>query len=64
MKFLYNFVPLCVFTMTVTSIPIARRDVNEALVPQFGLSSGVNPTGASLPVYEYFGPLTGLLMHL
>jgi len=45
MKFLSNFVPLGVLATTVTSIPIVRRDVNEALVPQFGLSSGVKPTG-------------------
>jgi len=45
MKFLSNFVPLGVLATTVTSIPIARRDVNGALVPQFGLLSGVNPTG-------------------
>ncbi|KAH9171669.1 hypothetical protein EDB89DRAFT_2096710 [Lactarius sanguifluus] len=45
MKFLSNFVPLVVLAVTVSSIPISRRDVNEALIPQFGFQSGVNPTG-------------------
>ncbi|KAI0267545.1 hypothetical protein BGY98DRAFT_1023908 [Russula aff. rugulosa BPL654] len=31
--------------LSVSSVPITRRDVNEALVPQFGFSAGVNPTG-------------------
>ncbi|KAH9059968.1 hypothetical protein EDB87DRAFT_1809611 [Lactarius vividus] len=45
MKFLFNIVPLVVLAVTVSSIPISRRDVNEALIPQFGFQSGVNPTG-------------------
>ncbi|KAH8981822.1 hypothetical protein EDB86DRAFT_3129563 [Lactarius hatsudake] len=45
MKFLSNIVPLVVLAVTVSSIPISRRDVNEALIPQFGFQSGVNPTG-------------------
>ncbi|KAI9431001.1 hypothetical protein H4582DRAFT_1823246 [Lactarius indigo] len=45
MKFLSNTVPLVVLAVTVSSIPISRRDVNEALIPQFGFQSGVNPTG-------------------
>ncbi|KAI0265539.1 hypothetical protein BC834DRAFT_924199 [Gloeopeniophorella convolvens] len=45
MKFCSGFVPLAVLVATVASIPIARRDVNEALIPQFGFQSGVNPTG-------------------
>jgi hypothetical protein len=53
MKCLSSFVPLVILAVTtVSSFPITRRDVNEALVPQFGFSSGVNPTGASLPIYE------------
>ncbi|KAI0292653.1 hypothetical protein B0F90DRAFT_1606854, partial [Multifurca ochricompacta] len=46
--FLSNFVSLAVLSVTVSSIPITRRDVNEALIPQFGFQSGVNPTGTSL----------------
>jgi hypothetical protein len=45
MMFLSNIVPLVVLAVTVSSIPISRRDVNEALIPQFGFQSGVNPTG-------------------
>lgn len=45
MKFLSNIVLLAVLAVTVSSIPISRRDVNEALIPQFGFQSGVNPTG-------------------
>lgn len=49
MKFLSTLVFLGLFASTVSSIPIARRDVNEALIPQFGFSSGVNPTGTFPP---------------
>ena len=53
MKTLSNFVPLGILAATaVSSFPLTERDVNEALIPQFGFSSGVNPTGASLPVFE------------
>ncbi|KAI0275927.1 hypothetical protein BGY98DRAFT_746690 [Russula aff. rugulosa BPL654] len=46
MKFLSDFVPLCILVAaTVSSFPITRRNVNVALIPQFGFSSGVNPTG-------------------
>jgi len=45
MKFLSNIVLLAVLAVTVSSIPISRRDVNEALIPQFGFQPGVNPTG-------------------
>jgi len=46
MKLLSGFVSLSILSATiVSSIPITRRDVNEALVPQFGFSAGVNPTG-------------------
>ncbi|KAH9952506.1 hypothetical protein BC827DRAFT_1254247 [Russula dissimulans] len=45
MKWLSSFIVLGVFTATVSSAPITRRDVDEALIPQFGFSSGVNPTG-------------------
>jgi len=45
MKFASTFVFLSVLATTVSSIPVTRRDVNETLVPQFGFSSGVNPTG-------------------
>ena len=55
MKFLSSFVPLVILTATtVSSIPLTRKIVNEALVPQFGISSDVNPTGASLPIYGIF----------
>ncbi len=53
MKFLSDLVPLVILAAaTASSFPITRRDVNEALIPQFGFSSGVNPTGASLPIFE------------
>ncbi|KAI9450226.1 hypothetical protein BJY52DRAFT_198943 [Lactarius psammicola] len=45
MKLLSSIVPLAVLAVTVSSIPISRRDVNEDLIPQFGFQSGVNPTG-------------------
>lgn len=55
MKFLTDFVLLSILaTATVSSFPITRREVNDALIPQFGLSPGVNPTGASLPFFESF----------
>jgi len=50
MKFLSNSAFLAILITTVSSIPITQRDVNEALVPQFGFSSGVNPTGTSLSI--------------
>lgn len=53
MKILSNFVPLGILAATtVSSFPLAERDVNDALVPQFGFSSGINPTGTSLPVFK------------
>jgi hypothetical protein len=55
MKLLSGFVSLAILSATiVSSIPITRRDVDEALVPQFGISAGVNPTGMSLHPYELF----------
>jgi Fe-S cluster biogenesis protein NfuA len=46
MKFLFDFVPLGILAATaVSSFPVTQRDVNEALVPPFGFSSGLNPTG-------------------
>jgi len=46
MKFLSDFVPLGILAAaTVSSFPITRREVNDTLIPQFGFSSGVNPTG-------------------
>ena len=55
MKLLSGFVSLAILSAAiVSSVPIARRDVNEALVPQFGFSAGVNPTGKSLHPYEPF----------
>ncbi len=55
MKLLSSFVSLTILSATiVSSIPITRRDVNETLVPQFGFSAGVNPTGMSLHPYESF----------
>jgi hypothetical protein len=55
MKLLSGFVSLAILSATiVSSIPITRRDVDEALVPQFGFSAGVNPTGTSLHPYESF----------
>lgn len=55
MKSLSGFVSFAILSATiVSSVPITRRDVNEALVPQFGFSAGVNPTGTSLRPYEPF----------
>lgn len=55
MKFLSDFIPLGILAAaTVSSFPITRRDVNDALIPQFGFSSGVNPTGASLLFFQSF----------
>lgn len=48
MKFLSSIVPLVVLAVAVSSSPISRRDVNEALIPQFGFQSGLNPTGTLL----------------
>ncbi|KAN0120838.1 hypothetical protein V8E52_004107, partial [Russula decolorans] len=46
MNLLFGFVSLAILSATiVSSIPITRRDVDETLVPQFGFSAGVNPTG-------------------
>jgi len=46
MKLLSGFVPLVIVAATaVSSVPLTRGTVNEALVPQFGISSGVNPSG-------------------
>lgn len=55
MKLLSGFVSLSILSATmVFSIPITRRDVNAALVPQFGFSADVNPTGTSLHPYKSF----------
>jgi hypothetical protein len=55
MKFLFDFVPLGILAATaVSSFPVTQRDVNEALVPPFGFSSGLNPTGASPHIYESY----------
>jgi hypothetical protein len=50
--FLSNIVLLAVLAVTVSSIPISRRDVNEALIPQFGFQPGINPTGT---LFTYLG---------
>ena len=52
MKFLSKIVPLAVLAVTVSSTPISRRDVNDALIPQFGFQPGVNPTGT---LFTYLG---------
>ncbi|KAI0265553.1 hypothetical protein BC834DRAFT_877453 [Gloeopeniophorella convolvens] len=44
MKFITAFF-LAGLAATVSSVPLARRDVDPNLVPQFGFSAGVNPTG-------------------
>jgi hypothetical protein len=55
MKLLSGFVSLAILSATiVSSTPITQRDVDEALVPQFGFSAGVNPTGTSLHPSESF----------
>ncbi len=45
MKFLSSIAPLAVLMVTVSSLPLSRRDLDESLIPQFGFVSGVNPTG-------------------
>jgi hypothetical protein len=48
MKLLSDFVLLGILAAApISSFPIIRREVNDALIPQFGFLSGVNPTGAS-----------------
>jgi len=43
--FLSSIIPFAVLAVTVSSSPISRRDVNEALIPAFGFQAGLNPTG-------------------
>jgi len=46
MKFNTIFVPAAaVLVASVASLPINKRNVDPALVPDFGFKSGVNPTG-------------------
>jgi hypothetical protein len=46
MKFNTIFVPAAaVLVASVASLPISKRNVDPALVPDFGFRSGVNPTG-------------------
>ncbi len=57
MNFLSGFVTLAILVATsqvVSSVPITRRDVDESLIPQFGISPVVNPTGMFPPNYESF----------
>ncbi|KAK0503683.1 hypothetical protein EDD18DRAFT_1062241 [Armillaria luteobubalina] len=44
MKFTAAALAISLIVMSVTSAPI-RRDVNSALIPEFGLEAGINPTG-------------------
>ncbi|KAK0244523.1 hypothetical protein EDD85DRAFT_898396 [Armillaria nabsnona] len=44
MKFTAAALATSLIVMSVTSAPI-RRDVNPALIPEFGLEAGINPTG-------------------
>ncbi|KAK0449430.1 hypothetical protein EV421DRAFT_1704819 [Armillaria borealis] len=44
MKFTAAALATSLIVMSVTSAPI-RRDVNSALIPEFGLDAGINPTG-------------------
>lgn len=50
MKFIYAVVALFAIVSSVSATPtllkrLMRRDVNPNLIPQFGISPGVNPTG-------------------
>ncbi|KAJ7805189.1 hypothetical protein B0H14DRAFT_3485363 [Mycena olivaceomarginata] len=44
MKFTSTLV-FAVLALGVSAIPLEKRGVNPALVPQFGVKAGVNPTG-------------------
>uniref|UniRef100_A0A0W0GAE6 Uncharacterized protein n=1 Tax=Moniliophthora roreri TaxID=221103 RepID=A0A0W0GAE6_MONRR len=44
MKFTTAFIAASAFVASISAVPV-RRDVDPALVPEFGLSSGLNPTG-------------------
>ena len=45
MKFSTAVLAAAAIAASVNSRPLLRRDVNPALVPEFGVTAGVNPTG-------------------
>jgi len=51
MKFIYSFLALSAVVSSVSAAPVlvrrslAKRDVDPALIPQFGHAAGLNPTG-------------------
>ncbi|KAJ6550676.1 hypothetical protein DFH09DRAFT_1366678 [Mycena vulgaris] len=45
MKFTSAFLSAVVLAISVSAIPVQKRGVDPALVPQFGITAGTNPTG-------------------
>ncbi|KAJ7823005.1 hypothetical protein B0H13DRAFT_2126008 [Mycena leptocephala] len=45
MKFTSTFVSVVLVAVSVSAFPVQKRGVDPALVPQFGVNPGVNPTG-------------------
>ncbi|KAK7025266.1 hypothetical protein R3P38DRAFT_3316793 [Favolaschia claudopus] len=45
MKFTSTFVSAILLAVSVSAFPIAKRGVDPALVPDFGVNPGTNPTG-------------------
>ncbi|KAF7356562.1 hypothetical protein MVEN_00989900 [Mycena venus] len=45
MKFTSTFVSAVLVAVSVSAFPVSKRGVDPNLVPQFGISPGVNPTG-------------------
>ncbi|KAJ7833476.1 hypothetical protein B0H13DRAFT_2110929 [Mycena leptocephala] len=45
MKFASTFVSVVLVAVSVSAFPVQKRGVDPALVPQFGVNPGVNPTG-------------------
>lgn len=44
MKFMTALLSVAILAVSVTSAPL-KRDVDPALIPDFGHAAGVNPTG-------------------
>ena len=47
--------------VAVNSAPLMRRNVNPALVPEFGIQPGVNPTGTGYAPLLYIQRLVAML---
>ena len=45
MKFITAALTAAAIAASVHSLPFTRRDVNPALVPEFGIQAGVSPDG-------------------